>query len=488
MLGGGARAWPCCVSSMKIVATFLAGLSCVVVASTCDTQRPPPDLLVDCSGGLGSNITALWCQSRGCCFDANATGSSARCTYPAAGVPVHTVHVIHSNHFDAGYAGLSASVVNMYFDQYFPRAAKVGEAFGKPLQWLTHSYLVSLFLDCPGGMQLHCPGHAALEQFVKAVQDGHITWHAFPHNAELALGSVSFGIRMTHDIDARLGQPPKRTLSTRDVPGMTRAAIPVLAKAGVRAVSEGMNERMVPVNVPPCFLWRDVASNKSVIALWHWKGYGSLELQQQEKEQSEQGKPATLNALARAGRLKMPADPDFALRIPSSGHALVYAWRGDNAGPATDVDEVTGWLHAAESYFSAAHATPTAKLSTLDAFVDAIEADGAAGPTSLPIVERELADSWIFGAPSDPLKLAKIRVWQRHAARCEASGEPECDLSPSHARRPTDSAYYNASRLALKGIEHTWGYMTVTEFGPTASQSLSHSWSRLARTSVVCAV
>ena len=41
---------------------------------------------------------------------------------PAA---VTTLHIINSNHFDAGYADLTAGVINEYFDVYFPRAAKV---------------------------------------------------------------------------------------------------------------------------------------------------------------------------------------------------------------------------------------------------------------------------------------------------------------------------------------------------------------------------
>eukprot|EP00966_Prymnesium_polylepis_P294512 6800938-Prymnesium_polylepis.1 len=138
---------------------------------------------------------------------------------------------------------------------------------------MTQSYLVSLFIDCPLGMGLHCPNASRLATFEGAVRAGHITWHAFPHNTELALGSLEFGVKMTHDIDARFGVPPKRTLSTRDVPGMTRAAVPVLRRAGLTAVSEGMNGRMVPVNVPPAFVWRDAHSDTSLLALWHWRGY-----------------------------------------------------------------------------------------------------------------------------------------------------------------------------------------------------------------------
>ena len=105
------------------------------LVASCAPPRPPTASLVDCSGGFGAHITADWCATRGCCFDATANASQ-RCTYAEAGVPVHTVHVINSNHFDAGYADLTANVVNLYFDTYFPRAAAVGDALGEPLRWL----------------------------------------------------------------------------------------------------------------------------------------------------------------------------------------------------------------------------------------------------------------------------------------------------------------------------------------------------------------
>ena len=413
----------------------MASVLPTAAASMCSSPRPQAAALVDCAGGFGANITSAQCVARQCCFNANANASSQRCTYSAAGMPVTTVHVIASNHFDAGYASLTADVVNEYFTKYFKRAARVGATFGKPLYWLTHSWLVSLYMDCPPGMRLQCPNNDEKAAFSAAVKAGHITWHALPFNAELALGSLGFSVQLTHDLDKRFGLAPKATGSTRDVPGMTRAALRTLRASGVRALSEGMNTRMVPVNVPPAFRWRDPVTNSSVFALWHWHGYGSIE---------KDSKPGETRR-----------DPDPSLRVPASSHALVYAWRGDNEGPPTGVLEILEVLSLAQRQF------PTAtdvRLSTFDAFVSAVEAEGAVA--KLPTIEKELADSWIFGAPSDPLKLARLRVWQRQVAACRAAREGEC----APASTPTQSPLYNASRLALKGVEHTWG-VSVSHYG-----------------------
>ena len=112
--------------------------------------------------------------------------------------------MINSNHFDAGYADLSVNVVNEYFSTYFPRAASVGAALRKsgeaPLQWMTFSYLLSLYFDCPTGMGLACPNATAAATVAAAIRSRDIVWPAFPHNAELETGDpamVRFGVRLS---------------------------------------------------------------------------------------------------------------------------------------------------------------------------------------------------------------------------------------------------------------------------------------------------
>ena len=75
---------------------------------------PPPQPLcasihdrIDCSAGLNT-LNATTCALRGCCYAAAANVNSTvnECYYAIEGVPVRTIHVINSNHFDAGYADL----------------------------------------------------------------------------------------------------------------------------------------------------------------------------------------------------------------------------------------------------------------------------------------------------------------------------------------------------------------------------------------------
>jgi hypothetical protein len=171
---------------------------------------------------------------------------------------------------------------------------------------MLQSYYVSLYLDCPPSLGLMCPNSTAVAEFKAAAVRGDIHWHAFPHNAELEMGSpmlLEAGINLTHRIDASLGLAPKRVLSQRDVPGISRAAIPVLKRAGVRAISVGVNTASMYPRVPKIFRWKDENSATEIFAMWHSRGYGGYSVSE-------------------------------AVRVKGLSHVLVTDWNGDNQGPS----------------------------------------------------------------------------------------------------------------------------------------------------------
>ena len=59
--------------------------------------------------------------------------------------------------------------------------------------------------------------------------------------------------------------------SQRDVPGMTRNAIPILVDEGVQAITIGVNGGSAPPGVPKNtpFVWRDKPSGKEIITVVH---------------------------------------------------------------------------------------------------------------------------------------------------------------------------------------------------------------------------
>jgi hypothetical protein len=308
-----------------------------------------------------------------------------------------------------------------YFKDYFPAAIATAAALrarGGPERYvyLTHSWLVSLYLDCPSKLGIYCPNPEEIAAFEAAVHRGDITWHALPHNFQAEFMDVEllqYAVQLAHDLDQRFGLPPKRTMSQRDVPGLTRAAVPILTRAGVAALSVGVNSGSAPPGVPKFtpFWWKDEQSDTALLAFWRPGGYSGE-----------------------------PVDPgNECVAAPGLDSVLCAAWNGDNGGPH-NVDQVLDIFERLQTDFP--DATEIA-ASTFDAFLEDVEATMADGTLSdLPVVTQEIGDTWIYGVASDPAKTAEYRALLR--------------LRRAEADRWDDPQFHAFSRLLLKIPEHTW--------------------------------
>ena len=82
---------------------------------------------------------------------------------------------------------------------------------------MCHSWLVSIFFDCPPGVPgLRCPNATNRALIDAAIRAGDIWWHALPFNAEMALydrSMLAAAIRLTHDLDARFGEHDRLSAS-----------------------------------------------------------------------------------------------------------------------------------------------------------------------------------------------------------------------------------------------------------------------------------
>ena len=93
------------------------------------------------------------------------------------------------------------------------------------------------------------------------------------------------------------------------------------------------------------------------------------------------------------------------ITLPNSPVALAFLYSMDNSGPPASADAVRTWWAATQAQF------PNAKLSlsSLDAFTAAVLP--AAG--GLPLLTGEIGQSWSYGSPADPLKVAAVRAARR---------------------------------------------------------------------------
>lgn len=206
---------------------------------------------------------------------------------------------------------LQAGVINRYLTHHIPQAIASAAALrnnsqGWRVKFMAQSYYLSFYLDCPPNMGFTCPTPAEKAALKQAIAQGEITWHAFPHNAELENTSpvmLEEGLKATQRLDAAFGLKAKRSLSQRDVPGVPRSVIPLLKKFGVELITVGVNGASMYPRVPRVFRWQDPVSGDEALTMWHPRGYGGYSV----------GEAAV---------------------IPGFGEALVTDWIGDNAGAA----------------------------------------------------------------------------------------------------------------------------------------------------------
>jgi hypothetical protein len=191
-----------------------------------------------------------------------------------------------------------------------------------------------------------------------------------------------------------------------DVPGHTRALIAPLTEHGVTLLDIGVNSASTPPDVPSAFLWKD-SRGKSLAMIYHRRGYGGV------------------------------------VKIPGSDLAVDVEVRDDNAGPHT-IEEIRKIYAGLRERFPNAQV----KASDLTGIAKAVEPYRE----KLPVVMQEIGDTWIYGVPSDPVKVARYLEIARFRNDLIAAGKIQ---SGDRA----DQAFLGKFLLE---VEHTWGTDTKT--------------------------
>ena len=349
---------------------------------------------------------------------------------------VKEVHVVFMNHLDVGYNGIPktgfvVNVLNMYFQEYFPRAIRLAAEMNDLYPaggfiYTTHPWLIKLYLDCPpylflSGVHLECPTESEVQEFEVAIQKGYITWHAGPMNMQIEVMNeavLKAGLQISKDLDTKFKRKTT-VLSQRDVPGLTISAIPFLSQYGIEALTVGVNSGSAPPAVPSLFKWE--YKDQSVIAMWHPGGYPS--------------NPGS--DLSNAGGLSIM---DCVIQ-ESSQRVLAFAFRTDNSGPPTSVQEILTYYEILQGEFPGADIF----ASTFEKFIHSID------KSSLPVISKEIGDTWIQGIAADPRKMAEFQAASSGYRQCIQ--DTQCNI--------TDPQVKNASLFLIKLPEHTWGLPDV---------------------------
>jgi hypothetical protein len=339
-------------------------------------------------------------------FITNLLAAGAFRTFAAA-LPdpsVKRVLVMFKCHLDVGFVDTQANIVRKYFDQYFPQAiqtaAAMRQAGSDRYIWTTGSWLVYEYLEKAAAAQRR--------QMERAISDGDIAWHALPFSWQTELmdpALIAGGLGLSQSLDRRFGLTTTGAKMT-DVPGHTRAIVGPLTNHGVKLLDIGVNSASTPPDVPPIFVWKDPAGH-SLTMMYHLHEYGGI------------------------------------VKVPGSDLAVDVEVRDDNSGPHS-IEEIGKIYSGLRKNFPNAQVT----ASNLTGIANAIEPYRS----HLPVVTQEIGDTWIYGVPSDPLKVARYREIARLRNEWIANRKFQ-------AGDATDLAFLSGFLLE---VEHTWGTDTKT--------------------------
>ncbi len=310
-----------------------------------------------------------------------------------------TIHVVFKTHLDLGFTDYAAKVAEAYFQHFIPRAmalaARTRNYADRRFRWTTGAWLIYEYLE-----QATPPERRMMEA---AVEAGDIVWHALPFTTHTELIDESlfrFGLSYAQRLDQRFG---KTTIAAKmtDVPGHTRAMIPLLAAAGIRLLHIGVNPASSVPDVPPIIRWRDDESAAEIVVIYD-QTYGGV------------------------------------TRVPGLDDVLAVILTGDNVGPPSEAK-------VAENYAALAQANPGARLiaSSLDEFARQLDDYW----DQLPVITDEIGDLWIHGAGTDPTKVRRYRELSR--LRRDWLARPLTDDQSARIDR--------FSHHLLCVPEHTWG-------------------------------
>ncbi|MBO5882851.1 MAG: DUF5054 domain-containing protein [Clostridia bacterium] len=298
------------------------------------------------------------------------------------------VLVIFKTHLDIGFTDYSENVRKRYLDGYIPNAIKVGyELRGSdtPFVWTVGSWLIwqALKSDSDGSVE-------------RAIKDGLLRWHALPFTTHTELMNKTlfeYGVSISRKLDERFGLETVGAKMT-DVPGHTVGMIPILKANGVEFLHLGVNPATPLPSVPPVFKWK---WGEDEITVMYQGDYGE--------------------------------DMEFDDFIVSFAHT------GDNLGPQSPDVIVKVYEELRKKY-------PNCDIhaATIDDLARRVR-----GLKELPVIEKEIGDTWIHGAGTDPQKMSRYR---RLLREIEDMDDISADLTDSLLCVP----------------EHTWGMDVKTHF------------------------
>ena len=273
------------------------------------------------------------------------------------------IFVVSKTHLDLGFTDYAENIRRKYIDEYIPAAEALANEVNtegrKQFIWTTGSWIIK--------EALNDTDRERKEKLVTALKKGYIVPHAMPfttHSEVLDEDTFDFGLSIVDEIDNIRGRKTTAAKMT-DVPGHTKAIVPILARHGIKLLHIGVNGSSAIPEVPECFLWK---CRDSEVVVIYSGDYGG------------------------------------ALKCKYIDEILYFDHTVDNRG-APSAKKVTDKLSQIQEEYPDYEIT----AGTLDDYADIIWEVR----DKLPVFEGEIGDTWIHGCASDPYKAAALRELMR---------------------------------------------------------------------------
>lgn len=273
------------------------------------------------------------------------------------------VFVVSKTHLDLGFTDYAENIRQKYINKFIPQAISLANTVNskscKNFIWTTGSWILKEALE--NGTQ------EQKENLKNAIKSGNIAAHAYPfttHTELLDEDTIDYGLSIVDEIDKISGRKTVAAKMT-DVPGHTKAIVPMLAKHGIKLLHIGVNGVSAMPDVPECFLWKCCGAEVIVIYSGDYGG---------------------------------------AFKCDLIDEVLYFDHTLDNHG-APSPEKVMNKLDKIKADF------PDYEVSaaTLDDYAEALWQV----KDKLPVVEDEIGDTWIHGSAADPYKSAALRQLMR---------------------------------------------------------------------------
>lgn len=335
---------------------------------------------------------------------------------------VQKIILVFKTHFDIGFTDLAERVIENYGGGMLRQVLETCRA-------TRHMGDLRYVWTMPAWPLWYITQHCAPElrpELEQCIREGQIVWHGLPftsHTDICAPEEYAQGLRYARELSLKYGKPFPKAAKMTDVPGHGRMLPDLLAQAGIRFLHLGCNEFAAPPDVPELFFWQGPGGGR-VLTMYSKGGYGT--------------------------GLLPPADWPYPVWM-----ALMHTH--DNCGPqsAALIEKMVRKAKAA---------CPAAEIvcGTMDQFYEEL---AQCDLGQVPLVDKDLADTWIHGAGSYPAEVSQLRENRERARRLHglyfahlASGGPALPRLETLWNR-----YYEATALFE---EHTWGADVKTWLGP----------------------